>query len=310
MLDPRQADLITQAVTRVVSELRRQAPFMAEQTLVWMKQLAGSDQPDAYFKHPRAFSFLMLPWWVEDSLRQPLDLDFQGKMAYSSINAYYYIRLMDNLMDGNATLETTLLPVTVFFSTQTQAVYQEMFDHDHPFWPYFRETWVQQSEATVIDTCLERRTEQDFFTVVSQKVCSARIPVAAVCYHTNHVERIAAWGQLIDKLGAWHQMQQDLFDWHKDLAQQHMTYFLSEAERRKQPDESIPAWVFREGIDWAVETLCGWMQDIRTLAAGVAYPPLLDYLSAREALLLAQRREMDAGLRVMAKLMKTGARND
>src|SRR4051794_34510417 len=125
MLDPRQADLMQQAVTRLYETMRRDAPFMADQTYRWMSHLAGSDHPEDYFKHPRAFSFLLLPWWVQDSLGQHIDLDFQAALTYSSINAYYYIRLMDNLMDGAATVEASLLPATVFFATQTQAVYQD-----------------------------------------------------------------------------------------------------------------------------------------------------------------------------------------
>ncbi len=275
---------------------------MAEKTWQWMKFLAGSEQPEDYFNHPRAFSFLLLPWWAESSLTTTPDVEFQAALAYASVNAYYYIRLMDNLMDGNASLEASLLPATVFFSTQIQATYLDHFAWPSAFWDFLLATWLRQSEATMQDDSLTQRDEAQFLEIVTQKVCGAKIPIAAVCYRYECPQRMGGWSVLVDKLGAWHLMQQDMFDWRKDLQHQNMTYFLSEAVRSKNPNESIAEWVVRAGFSWGIGKLQAWMVEIRQLATELTCPPLLDYLDQRDALLLKQMNEISKGLVLLAKL--------
>ena len=74
-----------------------------------MRQLAGSDASADYFCKPHAFPMLQLPWWLERTLRPAPDLALQRDLARSTMCGYYYIRMIDNVMDGHATVEPGLL---------------------------------------------------------------------------------------------------------------------------------------------------------------------------------------------------------
>src|SRR5262249_16132730 len=126
MYDPVFKQIVIDATERVHHELAVQSPWISEQFYDWMKKLAGSEQPADYFLHPGAFIFLLVPWWLECSLGTQPDMAFQSSLAYSSISAYYYIRLIDNLMDAeeNVATELQLLPTINFLLANFQFEYQ------------------------------------------------------------------------------------------------------------------------------------------------------------------------------------------
>ena len=298
------SQIITQAVTRLQTEIHRAAPVMAAQVVPWLESLAGSARPEDYFKHPLAFPALLLPWWVEQSLGRQPDLALQADLAYSTINGYYYIRLIDNLMDGHATVERDLLPALNFFHTQFQSAYLPYFPADHPFWPYFTATWIRSGEAAMEDSALTDIDEATFTRVAAQKVCAAKIPAAAIAYRHHRADLIEPWAEVVDLLGGWHQFLNDLFDWHKDLSQHTTTYFLSEAERRRNPDELVVSWVAREGFAWGIDQAQEWMSRLKAKAEALDSPDLLAYLTTRESMLLAQQEKLASGLQSLAKLVK------
>jgi len=307
MNDPQLDDLLTRAIVRLHSEMRQAAPVMAESVWHWMQQLAASDRPEDYFQKPIAFPLLQLPWWLEKTLHPNPTFAFQADLVYSTVNGYYYIRLLDNLMDGHATVELKLLPAAGFFHTQFQMAYQRYFEHSHPFWDFFARIWFYSAEATLHDAQLERVDEAQFRKVASQKVCAAKIPLAAVCYHSEREDLIDPWSSFLDALGGWHQMWNDVFDWNKDLKYHTRTYFLTEAEQRKRPDEGVAAWVVREGFEWGVAVLQAWMEELKVLAKPLNSPDLLVYLDQREAMLARQREEVAVGLRHLSKLAEVMA---
>lgn len=303
MYEPQLSRLITQAISRIHSEMGRATPFMAQQVSRWLEHLSGTHRPDDYFKHPLAFPVLLLPWWLEKSCGQAQDLSLQSDLIYSTINGYYYIRLIDNLMDGHATVELSLLPALGFFHTQFQAAYQPHFEAGHPFWHFFITTWLYSAEVVMKDASLTGIDESQFKQISAQKVCAAKIPLAAVCYRHNRSDLIEPWSRLVDGLGCWHQFLNDLLGWHRDDTRQTCTYFLSEAARRRNADEPVAGWVAREGFAWAIEKLQTWMLDLQALAGKLHNPALLAYLAQREAMLLRQQEDITEGLRNMAKII-------
>jgi hypothetical protein len=282
------------------------APVMAQHISGWLHFLSGSTQPENYFKHPRAFPSLLLPWWLEKSLVVSHDLIFQAEVAYSTINGYYAIRLADNLMDGHATVELKLLPALNFFQTQFQAVYYHYFSADHPFWNFFKTTWFHSAEVTFRDAMLTNLDEFQFEQVAAQKTCAAKIPLAAVCYRYHRPDLIEPWSGWVDLFGCWHQLLNDCFGWHRDFACQTPTYFLAEAERRRMLNEPVAGWVAREGFAWAIEKSQGWMSALRARAAQLRSPELLTYLAGRETMLQKQVEEVSAGLDAIGKLAVIG----
>jgi len=304
--DAQLSNLISTALARLQSEMAGAAPVMTQHVTRWMEHLAGSIPPEHYFKHPQAFPSLLLPWWLEKSLREMPDLDFQADLVYSTINGYYAIRLADNLMDGHATVEYQLLPALNFFQTEFQAAYQPYFAAGHPFWDFFRAAWFHSAEVTLQDALLTELDAVQFEQIAAQKTSAARIPLAAVCHHYGRTDRLEPWSRLVDLLGCWHQFLNDLFGWHRDYERRTTTYFLSEAERRRRPNEPVLSWVAREGFGWGMAQAQGWMSALQALAQELGSPELVSYLETREEMLQRQATEASAGLVALRKLASVG----
>jgi hypothetical protein len=300
---PPLSQLVTKAISRLHLELEQTAPVMGEAVFEWMRHLGGTAEPADYFNHPLAFPALLLPWWLEKTIRRQPDLQLQADLTYSTINGYYHVRLIDNLMDGDATVELGLLPALGFFHTQFQMAYQPYFASDHPFWTFFTATWFHSAEVTLKDAHLTEIEAAQFEQVSAQKVCAAKIPLAAVCYRHRRPDLIEPWSRLVDLFGCWHQMFNDLFDWHKDEAGHNRTYFLSEAKRRQHEGEPLISWVAREGFDWAIGKLQAWMLELKRMAHHLNSPDLSAYLDQRETMLLTQQEAIAPGLHNLARIV-------
>jgi hypothetical protein len=295
-------DLLSAAFVRLHDEMNSAMPFLVESVTEWMRALAQSSQPEDYFRNPIGFPVLLLPWWLEHTIHDEPALAFQSRLVYSTVNGYYFIRLLDNVMDGHTTVELRLLPAAAFFHTQFQASYQPLFDATHPFWNYFAQVWFHSADVTARDAGLSEIGLETFRQYASQKVCAAKIPLAAVCYRHHREDLLEPWSRMVEALSAWHQMWNDVFDWSKDLRLGTRTYFLSEAEQRRHPGETTAAWVVREGFDWGLARLRGWMAEVIALAGPLNSPALLAYLDQREAMLQKQQAELAEGLRELAHL--------
>ena len=287
---------------RLELEMAQAAPIMAGHVSQWLRYLAQSEQPADYFKNPIGFPLLGLPWWLEKTLHSDPPSTLQADLIYSTMNGYYYIRLLDNVMDGNATVERKLLPAAGFFHAQFQLIYQRYFEPAHPFWDFFKQTWFHSAEVTIHDARLSQISLDQFRCIAGQKVCAGKIPVAATCYYHDRTDILPAWEDFFDALGAWHQMWNDVFDWNKDLTYGTQTYFLSEADRRKRPDESAAAWIVRQGFEWGIATLQDWMTNLTNLARPLNSPGLMAYLDWRAADLEQRHASAAKGLHHLAKL--------
>jgi hypothetical protein len=304
MYDPTLSHIIDAAFARLYAGMAEAAPFMAPQVSAWMRD-AGREtvEPAERFKHPDSFPMLLLPWWLEGTLRPTPDPSFQEDLVFSTLNGYLFIRLIDNVMDGHTTVEPRLLPALGLFHTHFQAPYQRYFGPEHPFWAFFKAVWFTSADITIRDAGSTEIDGELFVQVAAQKTCAVKIPLAAVCYHLERPDLLAPWSQLTDLFGCWHQMLNDLFDWRRDMEHQTPTYFLAEAARRRGPAESVAEWVIREGFGWGMGLLHAWMAEIETLAAGLGSPDLAAYLNARQAMLLERKAKVDAGLQGMRRLV-------
>jgi hypothetical protein len=220
----------------------------------------------------------------------------------STISGYYAIRLIDNVMDGEATVEPELLPALNFFHSQFQAAYQPHFAAEHPFWAQFEQFWLGSADVSLRENQLSALDETQFWQLSAQKVSAAKIPVAAVCHRRGRLDAFAPWAALIDRLGGWHQLHNDLFDWQRDAQRGGVTWFLSEAVRRKHPSEPLAGWVAREGFFWGIDTLRQWMAQLQAQAEPLASPPLAGWLRRRETMLAEAVARVTPGLALIARL--------
>jgi hypothetical protein len=294
--------IIDDALSRLASRMEQAAPFMAQQIDRWTQELCQGSQ-GAYYKHPLGFPVLLFPWWLEKTVQRIPDTGFQADIVYSTINGYYFVRLIDNLMDGHTTRELRLLPALGFFHSQFQAPYQRYFDHRHPFWEYFERVWLQSAEVTIRDAHLTDLSWDEFLQIAAKKSCAAKIPLTAVCYRYGREDRIAPWSQFLDLFSRWHQMWNDVIGWHGDLRNGIGTLFLSEADRRRGLNESVTEWVIREGLGWGIDICRTWMDELRLLARGLNSNDLETYLQERESMLIEQKEQIAEGLQTVDRYL-------
>jgi hypothetical protein len=278
------------------------APFMAGAVNKWTRHLAQTPNPEDYYLHPKAFPMLLLPWWMEETFNPIPSVPFQTAVAASSINGYYYTRLVDNIMDKDGQEEISLLPSAHFFLCKSQFAYYPYFPADHPFWHDFLITLVTAGETAMRDAETAEIDLKTFTEVSAQKVCGAKIPLAAVAYHHEQTNLIGPWSEFVELFGRWHQMTDDLFDWHKDLQLGNPTYFLSEAKRQSGQD-NIAGWVIDLGFEWGCRQLAHWLADLHKMAQQLQSPSIVTYLKLREQLLQQQESDARTGLKGLAKLL-------
>lgn len=294
---------VSTTVARLLQDMRAVAPMMAGHAELWMKGLSRTGIAADYFQHPLAFPMLLLPRWVEESVNGSFDEGFQADLVYSSISGYYFIRMIDNVMDEQSSLEMRLLPMTAFFHAEATRVYHRYFEREHPFWKYFS-FWNAQSAALAIEDGLnEHITWDDFKQIAGKKVVGGKIPVAAVLAYYDRLGDLTTWEHFYDKLSCWHQMFNDVLSWHQDIQHGTVSYFLCEGNRRKKANETRLAWLLREGFSWGLETLIEWLQELHVLADNLHSPGLTGYLQYRENLLQTQISDLKGSVGIMAQLL-------
>jgi hypothetical protein len=263
-----------------------------------MARLSPTGKAPGYFLQPQSFPLLHLPWWAAKSFSAEPDCQFLADVIYSTVNGYYYIRLLDNVMDGHGTIELKILPATAFFHTEFQATYQKYFDASHPFWEVFRSAWLRASEAVTREVNLDRIHRADFERVTVAKLAGARIPLAAVGFRHGAGERLRCWEEFTLALARWSQMEDDLFDWHHDLCHGKTSYFLTEACRHKG-FESVEAWVISEGFQQAMETLQRELSALRRLVPSLHSPDAVRHLESQETFLKSQKARIGQAFQVL-----------
>jgi len=267
-----------------------------------MKSLSPTGDAPDYFMQPRMFPMLLLPWWMAESGEQKFDRGFQSDVVYSTLNGYYYIRLLDNLMDGHGSVEIALLPAAAFFHSEFLLTYQKYFDANHPFWPVFRSAWFSSSEAIASEASVACFDEDAFRQISVQKLCAARIPLAAASYFYQQAESMKPWLEFTTALANWSQMLDDLFDWHRDLRDRKDSYVLSRARQHKREGETLEAWMARTGFDWGMSVLRGWLPELHRLAQPLRSAALNRYLDVRAAMLEEDNVKLGAGLKTLVEI--------
>lgn len=294
---------VDEACTRIETELSRRAPFLGKQTCDWMAHLSPTGKAAEYFLQPRSFPLLHLPWWAAKSFAADPDREFLADVFYSTVNGYYYIRLLDNLMDGHGTVELRILPATAFFHTEFQAAYQKYFEAAHPFWEVFRSAWFSGSEAVTCEVNLNHIDRADFERVTVAKLAGARIPLAAVAFRHGAGERLWRWEEFAMAMARWSQMEDDLFDWHNDLRHGKTSCFLTEAGRQNG-FESVDDWVISEGFQQGMKTLQRELSALLRLVPPLHSPDVVRYLESRQTMLQSQKLKIGRAFQVLEEVAR------
>ena len=293
---PELLGLLTRALSRSRRRLKAGAPALSGQVRTWIQSLSPGSPPETYFTHPKAFPTLLLPWWLESHLRGTPSPAFHGDVVYSTVNGYYFVRMIDDLMDREPPPAAPLLPSLIFFHTEFQRTYQRHFPDGHPFWETFVGVSYASAEAASRDATLKTIDRAQFLEVSSRKIGGAKVPLAAICYRYDRPDLLEPWSRFVDLLGRWHQMLNDVLGWRRDLDEGRATYFLSEAASRMEPAGSISEWVISDGLPWGLDQLERWADELKATAEELASPPLLAYLEDRRAMLASDWRALQPDL--------------
>ena len=297
MYDPALKTIIAGAISRLASELARSCPYMAPAVGDWIRGRSDTSEPADYYTHPSAFPTILFPWWIGKTLGAAPSAEFHGDVIYSTVNGYYFVRILDNLMDGEATVELKILPASIFFHTNFLTAYHRHFPHGHAFWGHALPISLATADAIFKDSSLAAVDAAQFRRISARKTAAAKIPIAAACYHYERPDLIEPWCQLSDLFSAWSQMFDDIFDCFKDSAAGTQTWFLSEAGRRMRPDETVAEWVSREGLAWGGEVLASWMVEMKALAGRLGCAEVDGYLAGRTTHFEQRRADVEGGLR-------------
>jgi hypothetical protein len=295
---------IDAVVDRIGADLGASSPFLAHEVLHWIRQISPGGEPAAHFLSVRMFPILRLPEYVVQSLAVAPDDGFHRSLISSTVHGYYYIRLIDDLVDGDRDLELErkILPVAGYFLSEFQFGYQKHFSAEHEFWQVFRRLWTASTVSSAEDAMQRSVGFAEFERVSSRKFSAAGIPVAATCHHYGRADLAPAWLDLVDGLGRWSQMVDDILDWHQDRGLGRATYFLTEGERQRRREESLEEWILREGCDWGFDLLNEWMNRLQESSAQLGNPGLMEYLAGRKAWAAEQHSTLRNGLAELARL--------
>jgi hypothetical protein len=266
-----------------------------------MSALAETGKAEDYFFGARDV-IVLLPWFLESSFRAP-DRDFQLDLTYSSVNAYYFIRLVDNAADERGASELALLPAVSFFHTRFTSAYLPHFGAGHPFWLFLESTSSLMAEAAVCDAAAREISLSHFTAVTARKTAGVRIPLAAVCHRYGRLDLLDPWFRFYDVLACLNQFVNDLLDWQQDLESGVETLLLSEARRRKAVGRSVAGWLVSEGFSWARELAVDWLDELQRLCPALGSRALSAWLARRRRVVLGILDSLTAGMPALATLV-------
>jgi hypothetical protein len=300
MLDQPLSACVDRAII-ALSHACRHAPAAETALLGWASRLSPTGRPRDYFDGGRAVLFV-LPWWLEKRIRSIPDVAFQERLVESTVSAYYFVRLVDNLMDEPGEEDRTLLPLLGILHANFTRAYAHLFPADAPFWDHFDRHWNATAEAAIREKGLTGVSADEFVTVAARKTAGVKIPLAAVCCRYDRLDLLEPWCAFYDRFACWQQMADDTFDWLRDLQHGNATFFLTEASRRKRRGESVAGWVVRRGFSWAMSCLADRMRDLRQGAGQLDSPEIVRFLEYRDAEMHERALELRSNLDDVARL--------
>lgn len=231
-------------------------------TREWLERLLGS-QPARAFLARRAHPVVHMPVWAVESAGDSLDDEFLEELTYSSMCGYLFIRMLDDVMDGDsAAADISLLPVSAFFHTEFEGVYHREFEPEDPFWECFRSEWFRTCEAAALDARADSIDLGFFREVSGRKTRAMAIPMTAALYRIGRTDLQGVWESFVTSLGIWQQLYNDVFGWFKDYTHGNVTLVLSEAMRHAG-DGSPEAWFVTKGLSWSADMLATLAVEVR-----------------------------------------------
>lgn len=299
MFDERLTTIIDSAYKKFENEINTLEKPFSDYVMNWIRnarRIPEGKSPLWAFKTENIFPFFLVPYWLEQVIHKPIDDSLQEDLICSWFYMFFYIIMVDDIMDQDQVPVLELSPALHIFHTWMQISYQRHFHAEHPFWTFFRTVWFKTAAVTTYDAYLEDITKDDFINISSQKAYFAGIPIGAVCYKYNRLDLLKPWTDFIYAFGQWNQMFNDLMSWKRDYENGAITYVLCEGKRQKKEDETVYNWMMREGFGWGLMFLLDFTKMIKEEKV----PPLEcraveDYMKLRESHIQKRLEQFNIG---------------
>lgn len=291
-LDP----LIEAAATEIERAIAREMPGLAARARSWLRSLTTTGSIGDYYRHPRRFPMLRLPWWaVRD---RAVARSLLADVVRSTMAGYWFIRLLDDLVDGDPRARPDLLPLSALLHLEFQAGYQRHFPPDSPFWELFRTRWVRLADATARPAT--DASPEDLLARARATIGAVVIPLRALTFAAGVPERFEAWADGVERLAEIEQVIDDLTDWQVDFERGQPNVLVALGLRRG--GGAIPAWVVREGFRVGLDLGETLIDRARGPVAALDNGPLLAFLEGRRAALAELDAQTRPGLAQFAAL--------
>jgi hypothetical protein len=245
--------------------------------LEWLADRFAGHSLTEVFLDPRAYPVVSLPWWA--TAGQP-DAEMHRALAASSMAGYLFIRMVDDVSDGDHRVKGSVLPTLGFLHSEFERPYHSWFPVDHEFWQVFRQRWYGAASTTATDLGYASVSRLQFEEVAARKTQAAVVPVAAALWGSGRPELVAPWERFIDMFGRWHQFQNDLKGIERDEASGNATYVLTTALAAAEK-LSPRAWLWTAGSGWAKRELGAFEEQARSAAQMLDCAALTTYLESR-----------------------------
>lgn len=292
---------ILTAAVALEEAIGRELPGLAPRARSWLRALSTTGRPADYFLHPRRFPVVRLPWWaVED---RPLDPALLGDVVRSTLAGYWFVRLIDDLVDHEPRTPVGLLPLTAFLHTEFEGGYRRHFAADSPFWPVFRERWLRLADATLAGGAgpTPEPTPEQLGERAVATIGAVVIPLRALTLSARVPERFEPWAAVVEELARAEQLIDDLTDWQVDHERGQPNLLLAEGARRTGRD-GVPGWVVREGFRLGLAQARQALERAAPAAARLGSASLAGFLDGRRAAVDALEAETAPGLAQLAAL--------
>jgi hypothetical protein len=299
-------DAAVRAVETAFAEISRTPSPLAAGTLAWLGKRCDLLNPAAYFTNIQSLPLLAFPWWLEESIHASVEVEFQLDLMYSTVNLYYFTRMLDDVMDGHQ-IERSVHPALHPFHVRFIRPYHRLFRPESLFWREFDRLLAITVETTATEATLREFTVGDFLNSTALKATAAVIPVAAVCVRFDRLDLLRPWESMFNLFAKWHLMRDDLLDWGADAKGGNPTWLLSEAQRRRNDGESLAEWMGREGFAWVRAIQKTWLDETIAAAAELNSPGLVNYLRERKKLFSLEIDSMIAMAEACQALRKVDA---
>jgi hypothetical protein len=296
-------DPLTPAIHRAADALgaaiARELPTLAPRALGWLRALTTTGRPADYFLHPRRFPVVRLPWWsVEDRPPDPALLDdvVRGTMA-----GYWYVRLVDDLVDREPRTPVEVLPLAAFLHLEFEGAWRRHFPAESPFWPVFRARWLALADSTA--PAADDPGPDALVARAAATIGAVVIPIRALTLAAGVPARFGPWAAAAEALARAEQLLDDLTDWHTDHERGQPNVLVA-LGAREVGHAAVPGWVAREGFRRGLGLAAAALDRAAPLVAALGSEGLDGFLAARRAALAELAADTAAGLDALEALAR------